>query len=379
MNFKKYSRYFQQIIGILNNIIKSYNTNKKIIIFESDDWGAIRSTKEGNEHFKKEGYNLKNSNYMLDTLETNEDLEELFKVLGRYKGADGKPACFTANVILTNPDFEKIKKSNFEEYHYLRIDDEIKNIKKSDKIIDYWKQGSESGVFKPQLHGREHIQWWKWMEKLQDNCKETLDAFSCKMCGLPKRVSKESISFYEPVYVLDEYTSKNNFKELELSINEGSAFFEDIIGYKSLTTIAPVHTWFDEIEKFWHANGIKVIQGTYLQYKQMSGKLSFKKHFTGEVNKNGLMYFVRNCYFEPSKGDTVEKVLKQIQKSFLLKQPAIISTHRVNYTGDICLENRVNGLRELNILLKSIVEKWPDAIFMSSDEFYSKLIKEGNK
>ncbi len=379
MNYKKYSRYFKQVLAMLNNSFRSYHTNKKIIIFESDDWGSIRSTKTGYEYFNNQGYSLKNSNYMLDTLETNEDLEELFKILNNYKGSDGRPACFTANVILTNPDFEKIKKSNFTEYHYIRIDEDVQNIDKSNQIINYWKKGSQTGVFRPQLHGREHIQWWKWMEKLEEGCTETIDAFNYQMCGLPKSVSKENISFYEPVYVLDDYTSSNDCKELELSIKEGAEFFEDIMGYKSLTTIAPVHTWFDKIEKFWHKNGIKVIQGTYLQYEQIDNKLSYKKHFTGEKNKDELRYFIRNCYFEPSKGDTAKKVLKQINRSFFLKQPAIISTHRVNYTGDISLKNRENGLQELNLLLRSIIKKWPDVIFMSSDEFYNRSFKEKKK
>lgn len=102
--------------GLLGNMKTKRRIKEKILIIESDDWGAIRTpSKEVLEKFIANGCDLKNSIYKYDSLETSKDLEILFNVLNRYKGADGLPAQITANAIMANPDFQRIKDSNF---HY---------------------------------------------------------------------------------------------------------------------------------------------------------------------------------------------------------------------------------------------------------------------
>ena len=64
---------------ILRNIINTfgYKTNRKIVVFESDDWGSIRMpSKLAYSNLLKKGIGVDKSLYdTLDSLEKKEDLE----------------------------------------------------------------------------------------------------------------------------------------------------------------------------------------------------------------------------------------------------------------------------------------------------------------
>ena len=94
-----------------------YQTNKKQILFLSDDWGSVRiKSKEDQADLIKKGYKVASRFDQFDSLETNEDLELLFEVLTKYKDHSGNHPCITAVTNVANPDFKKIKESDFQEY-----------------------------------------------------------------------------------------------------------------------------------------------------------------------------------------------------------------------------------------------------------------------
>ena len=100
---------------------------------------------------------------------------------------------------------------------------------------------------------------------------------------------------------------------------------------------------------------------------------SYKKrfHYTGQKNALQQRYLIRNAFFEPSVNPNINYVkdcLSRIELAFKHKTPAIISSHRVNFIGSIFHENSSKNLKEFQSLLKSIVQKWPDVEFLSSDQ-----------
>src|SRR5690554_564768 len=109
---------------MLKNFIKNlsnipgWRTKRKIVVFESDDWGSIRmSSNEARKSLLAKGI-IKNKGAAdrynrYDTLASSEDLEALFDVLSKVKDSQGNHAKFTALSLVANPDFEKIKNSDF--------------------------------------------------------------------------------------------------------------------------------------------------------------------------------------------------------------------------------------------------------------------------
>ena len=96
-----------------------YQTDKKQILLLSDDWGSVRiKSKEDQADLIKKGFKVASRFDQFDSLETNADLELLFEVLTKYKDHNGNHPCITAVTNVANPDFKKIKESDFQEYHY---------------------------------------------------------------------------------------------------------------------------------------------------------------------------------------------------------------------------------------------------------------------
>lgn len=63
----------------------------------------------------------------------------------------------------------------------------------------------------------------------------------------------------------------------------------------------------------------------------------------------------------------VSGCLKNIEASFRMHAPAIVSTHRVNFVGSLESTHRDDALQQLKELLNEIVKHWPEVEFMDGD------------
>lgn len=362
--------------------IPGWRTDRKIVVIESDDWGAIRTpSKESLFELRKYGLPIEVCHYMMnDTLATAEDLEALFNVLESIKNGRGEHPVITANTIVANPDFEKIKKYNFREYHYELFTETLMDYPDHSNSFDLWKQGMREKLFHPQFHGREHLHVQRWLKDLQNGSEETLLAFDNRFYGISSTVSKMSRKSYQAAYDSENEYELNFVRH---AVEHGLKLFERLFGYKSLSSIAPNYIWSNDVEKVLKRNGIKYLQGGRVQRLPVLDQVKdgeYIRRHTGDENDIKQLYLVRNCIFEPSSdrnSDWVEQCLRDIKTAFFWKKPAIIDSHRVNYIGSINPENRDRSLRDLLELLNKIVTHWPEVEFMSSDQLGTVIENDG--
>jgi hypothetical protein len=370
----------RKLIGLYLNSF-GWRTNRKIIVIESDDWGCIRMpSKEVYNSLIVKGYPVDKLPYLkYDSLETKNDFDALFDVLKSFKDKNGNHPIITANTIVTNPNFEKIKASGFKEYSYELFTDTLKN-ESNNNTINYYFEGIKEKVFFPQLHGREHLNVNRWMKSLQNNTGLSREMFDNKLFDL----SESQTEISENSYV--DTLSPSSVDELSFlgnNIKEAAKIFEQIFGFKSKSFIAPCYIWRPETEVAMKEAGIPYIQsGAYQLVPEIGKKNSFTKkfHYTGQKNKINQLYTVRNSIFEPSLtplSQTISHCLSQIERAFLNKKPAIISTHRINFMGSLVEENRTKNLELFKTLLQSILNKWPDAEFMHSSQLGDLISKKG--
>jgi len=338
----------------------------KLLIFESDDWGAIRTPSiQAVESLKFQGSDFSNSNYVVDKLENSEDLDLLFNLLLKFKDGKGNSPKFTANFIMFNPDFERIKMDKYDVFHKRTFVDTYIDYYGDDLTWKKIKSGIENKLFTPQFHGREHINVNRWLRDLKSGKISVLNSFDagCTFSG------EGDYSFMEALDWDSELEINNQFKVLK----EGLDFFYSTFGFQSNSFIAPCYIWDSRIEKYLFANGVKWLQGIRKQIipKGRYGYYNYKSRKFGSVNESGLKNNIRNCFFEPSFSphyDWVGSCLKEISLAFYLKKPAVISSHRINYMGGIREKNRTMGLQQLSLLLTKVLEKFPDIQFISTDE-----------
>jgi hypothetical protein len=354
--------------------IPGWSTNQKIIVFESDDWGMIRTASQNAfNRLLRKGYPVDKCIYNRnDALETNDDVLGLMEVLNSVKDSMGNPAKFTINNIVANPDFIKIRESGFEKYYYEPFYDSLNRYTNTNQVMSLYAEAKDKALFQLQFHGREHVNVNRWLEGLQNKSKVLLDAFDEEMFTVASGNNTSGRRDY-----LDAFGEAYNLEieSMQSIIESGTALFEEIWGYRSITFIAPCYNWPKSIEPILSRCGIKYIQGIHFQSEPKKGlKLESKKifHYQGQKGANKLRYLVRNAHFEPvekqNEQEVVLSTMKQIENAFLWHKPAVIGSHRVNYIGSINAENRNRNLKALKQLLQKITSKYPDVVFMSSDQ-----------
>ena len=373
-------KYIQDLRNNLVNI-PGWRTKRKIVVFESDDWGSIRmSSQKAFDNLRKAGYSV-DSNYFTknDILECSEDLELLFAVLSSYRDKNGNYPCITANAVTANPDFEKIKEDSFANYYKQIITETYSSYDKQGSTLDTWKQGIKDHLLYPQFHGREHLNIWEWMRILRTGNHREIQAFNNKcILGLGGNVVSQRPDEYMAAFSFESEEEKNTHKYI---ITEGLDLFEKIFGFRSVSFIAPCGVHPLHLDSVLRTSGVKYIQGGRQYNQKEEGKLVPTNRFWGYKNSEGQYFWRRNATFEPSRNpdfDWVSSVLSEIQVAFRWGKPAVINSHRVNYVGSINTANRDNTLRLLKLLLSEILKKYPQVEFMSSDQL-GDLISQNNQ
>lgn len=374
IDFKK----VKQFAGSHWHNILGWRTNRRIVVFESDDWGSIRMpSKEVYDRLLKAGIRVDKLSFnRFDSLASEDDLSALFEVLQSVKDINNNPAVFTANTIVANPDFEKIRESNFSQYYYEPFTQTLQKYPKHSRSFQLWQEGISANLFKPQLHGREHVNVPRWMKALKNNTGNMRLAFENQMFDLSDSGTVISENSYMDALA---FNTQEEFDYIGSTLEEGAKLFEQLFNYKSESFIASCYIWDTKQEEVLKNQGIKFIQsGRYQRCPIPNDTRNYRRkfHFTSEKNSYSQIYLVRNCYFEPSEigsNGMVENCMMRIKASFRMKKPVIIGTHRLNYIGSIVPENRDNNLRLLKKLLVAITAEFPDVEFMTSNQL-GKLI-----
>jgi hypothetical protein len=353
-------------------VLRAHKTNSKgkkiagkYLIIESDDWGAIRTpSKKVMNNFSDKGFDISNSVYKKDSLESNEDVDMLCNVLANFKDSNGNPLKFTTNTIMANPDFEKIKNSDYLQYFYEPLQHTFSQYPAHDKVLQKWIQAINNNLFVPQFHGREHLQINRWLKMLQSGNTNALYSFSqgATYSG------KADYSFME-AFDWDDTSDIELHKSI---ITDGLQLFKEMFGFASASFIAPCYNWDPSLSTHLVNQDISIIQGARFQFAPTGTfeKYQLIPHYFGQ-QLNGLTYNVRNCFLEPSlqaSKDWVDSCLGEIQAAFMWNKPAVICSHRINYIGFIDEKNRERGLRDLQAVIKAVLKKWPDVQFIATNQ-----------
>ncbi len=363
----------ENLILNVKNII-GWKTKRKIIVFSVDDYGNVRlDSKEAREKLDEAGMKIYSRFDLYDTLETKQDLEQLFEVLSSVKDKNGRHAIFTPYTLPCNINFEKMEQEGFQKYHFETLPETynklaIKYPKAYQNAWSLWQEGIAKGFLKPQFHGREHLNLILFNDKLKKQDAELLIALKNRSYT---SISDDDYPTISSTAAFDFWDPKEN-EEFKPILEEGLDLFKEVFGYKSNYFTPPVYNIHHSLYRTLFSNGIKYIDlGLIRKEHQGFGKFKTEINYTGKKTKQGLTIMVRNIVFEPTEDrgiDWVAFTMKQIETAFRWNKPAIISSHRVNFCGHIDIKNREKGLLELKKLLHQITIKWPDVEFMSADE-----------
>ena len=369
----------------LNHIknVPGWRTQRKIVIFSVDDYGNVRlDSKQARKNLDQAGLKIFSRFDAYDTLETYEDLEQLYAVLQSVKDKHHRSAVFTAFTLPCNIDFDRMSKEGNRTYQYELLSKTYENqaLRQPQAYRgawQLWQEGIQEKLLRPQFHGREHLNLKIFEDKLKKDDPELLANL--------ENYSFTSIS--DNSYSNLGFTAAFSFQKKEdinvfLHILEtGVDSFIQVFGYTPTAFTPPATEFPTELEKELLRFGIHHLDKPFQKRRHM-GNGNYKKewNFLGYKKNTKLVNLVRNVVFEPTDDrgfNWVDYTFKQVETAFFWGKPANISSHRVNFCGHIDPKNRTKGLNDLRSLLKKIVQKWPEVEFMSADAL-GELILEDN-
>jgi Glycosyl hydrolase family 57 len=335
-----------------------------ILVFESDDWGMERKPAANViQKFAEPG------EWADEQTESIEDMQCLFETLTKYRDPHGRPACFTANFIMANPDFDRIEKAAFQHYYDVTLDTSL-----SDPIRQKYLFGIHQKCFSPQYHGRKHFWTETWLKDLRENVRGSRELFDERCHGGLSLLQGEGWRYHSE-YV-DWKSGKTPTEEnIYDSMKEDLDIFERLFGYRSLSVIPPHYIFTPDVEKVWKRLGIRYIQGAgYRLIRKSNGSTQTKSHYLGEASPQDLIYSIRTVKFDPRPSrpnQNWQAAVKLIELCFERGVPAVVDTHRINYTG----KYRDEGIRQLNELLNACQKHKP--LFLNSVELGDAVSRNG--
>lgn len=229
---------------------------QKILIIESDDWGAVRLPSVNvRERLLEKGINLNEEIYTIyDGLEKDSDIDDLMEVLMQYKDSNGVHPIFTMNFVVANPNFEKIKETDYQTYYRENIDFTYQSYTDSSRVLVKVKEGMKRGVFQTQFHGTEHVNVPIWLKLLQSDEECFKLAFEYKCFGLNRS------AFRGKEHIQATYDSCDQDYIIS-SVVYGLDLFEDLFGFRSSSFIPNNYVWNPCYNGILRDNGIRGMQG----------------------------------------------------------------------------------------------------------------------
>ncbi len=323
---------------------------EKYVIIESDDWGLERAVSDhsiewaaakfGREYFTR---------WTLDTLETKEDLELLFELLSSIRDNRGSHPVITANFITHNIDYQSNDKLGF-----IPISEGFNS---GAGPLELYHQGITQGLIFPQLHGYSHYNLSALVSFIDTD--EARESFANGFAACRSTI-RGNLAF------LQGELGKSN--QMYDKIAEAAKVFRETFGYDSLTFIPPTFILDQCALSLLKNAGIEMIQSAN-RLLDTSGDKYSRPYFR---KSGGFVWSVRNARLDPFKGYDFDhlKCIASISSAFENNYPAVIDFHRVNFSGRFNPEYRNRTLKELRMLFKGILKRWPDAIFTHSQKFY---------
>ena len=276
-----------------------------VLTIESDDWGA-------------------------GPREQARGLRRIAAVLSGRANDLGQHPVMTLGIVLAGPDGPRIAADRCRNYFRRRVDDPS-----SAEILDAIIGGAKAGVFALQLHGGEH--YWPpslliaarsdprvaaWLTSLEIPDTEALPAAlqsrwidSAELPSRPLPPGEIRVAALAEVAFFREVFGQG-------PIGRGGANFHLERCCRGLVGLTL---------------GIQVIITPGRRYEARGPRSepvpAGPRIANGESGAAGIMYLVRDDYFEPARGHTADDALTALVKKTSLGRPTLFETHRANFLG----------------------------------------------
>ncbi len=299
-----------------------FRCQEPVVVLESDDWGLRRRPQP--EVLAAWGTP---SGWADEESETAADLERLATVLAGHHDPDGRSAALTMNVIAANPDHEAIAADGFARYHDRPVDETM-----APDVVAGYREGVEGHRFSLQLHGRSHFDVDRWLDDLRQGQPGARALFDAGVDGGLSLLSEESWRYHSE-YLAWEDGGARGADELETWLAPAVDTVARLAGAPPRAAVAPHYVLTAEAEDAFGRLGIAFVQAT--EYRLAPGRPP-RTSYLGQPRPSGLVHLTRTVRFDPRpgrRGHGAAEEVTTMQRCFEQGLPAVVDTHRINFTG----------------------------------------------
>lgn len=339
----------------------------KAVVFESDDWGfcawspdeqAFRVLSDTPSFRTPAG-----RRYGGSTLESAADVKALATTLMEFSGGDGFPPVWQANMVMAAPDFARLRAPMFEVGELPLVGlPEAPSRWARPGMWDEVRKAMHQGVWWVELHGLHHLPENAWLTALRRGAADA------------RRAHEQQSSICQAVEASGEYDPREPGAVKERNLGLAVGKFAKLFGRKPGSFCVPDYRWDDSIEQVIEGQGIAILQG---KAEQMGSRLPKLRRLLLRYrwpHRSGRRFYMPpRIAFEPCReggavaGNAVVTAHRAARDAWSRGQPAVISTHRLNY-AHLDPEWSESGRSALRDLLKRLASD--GAQFLTDSEVW---------
>ncbi|WP_022668853.1 hypothetical protein [Desulfospira joergensenii] len=289
-------------------------------------------------------------------------LGELAKILKNHTDYRGHPAVMTLGIVLSTPyeiytnreGVDKIRR------HFL-TSSSFKD------LVAVMQSGEQAGCFSLQLHAMDHF----WPVSLIESAKNN-NKISSWIKSKPFPRTEELPQQLQGRWTVNEQISLERISQADINkaVCKEVEAFRRFSGLYPMVVVPPAFIWTKVVESAWAKAGIKIVvtPGKRFESYDSNGRPQpcGGKIRNGDKSKSGLIYIVRDNYFEPYLGHKLEKAIGALVKKTETGRPTLIETHRYNFIKNSYEAN--NALKELDRFFERALKLHPNLIFLSTEK-----------
>jgi len=327
----------------------------RAVVLQSDDWGlcawspdeqAFRVLADTPAFRSAPG-----ARYGRSTLESADDVRQLRQLLVEFRGGDSFPQVWQANTIVSSPDYERLTPPLFQVDPLPLVDAPCTPSRwRRPGLWEEVDEAREAGVWWPELHGLHHLPETAWLDALRRGIADA------------RRAHEQQSPICQAVEASGEYDPREPWevraRNLELALEKFRALF----GRQASSFCPPDYRWDDRLEVHAESLGLSTVQGKGEQVGPRLPKLRrLLRRYRWPDPAATRFYLPVRIAFEPGSVhrlptvQMIEAVHRAARAAWGRGQPAVISTHRVNYAR-LDPERAKEGRTALADLLKRLAE-----------------------
>lgn len=320
----------------------------KAVVLESDDWGLCAWVADEQAHRVLAGEPAfrtpAGQRYGRSTLESADDVRQLAALLLDFRGGDGMPPVWQANTIVAAPDHSRLQPPAFDLTEMPLVGlDQLRGRWERPGMLTAVHAAIADGVWWPELHGLHHLPESAWLHALRRGAHDARHA-----------QSQES-PLCAAVEASGEYDAAEPREVRARLLREAIARFTHLFGRAPSSFCPPDYRFDDWLETEAASLGLTTLQGKPEQAGSALAPLRRRILQLRFPHTHGPMFYMPpRIAFEP-RGDAnaaelgAEDAHRRAREAWGRGQPAVISTHRLNYAhlDEVWSVNGRAALRDL--------------------------------